>query len=71
MRGACGFPEDLAVIGFDDIEVAGALELTTVRQPLRQTGARGAELLLAAIEGIPSPPVEELAPLFVVQRATT
>ena len=31
-------PEDLAVIGFDDIDVAEVLGLTTVRQPLRETG---------------------------------
>ncbi|MEA2289372.1 MAG: hypothetical protein QOD55_1369 [Solirubrobacteraceae bacterium] len=63
-------PDDLAVIGFDDIEVAELLGLTTVRQPLRQSGARGAGLLLAAIEG-DGRPVEELAPLTVVERRTT
>ena len=56
-------PEDLAVIGFDDIEVAEVLGLTTVHQPLRETGARGVELLLAAIDGIGDEPTEELAPL--------
>jgi DNA-binding LacI/PurR family transcriptional regulator len=64
-------PEDLAVIGFDDIEVAAALELTTVRQPLRETGRRGADLLIAAIQGIEAPRAEELAPLAVIQRGTT
>ena len=34
-------PEDLAVIGFDDIEVAEVLGLTTVHQPLRETGRSG------------------------------
>ena len=34
-------PEDLAVIGFDDIEVAAMLGLSTVRQPLRESGAQG------------------------------
>jgi DNA-binding LacI/PurR family transcriptional regulator len=63
-------PEDVAVIGFDDIEVASLLELTTVRQPLRQSGARGTDLLLAAIEGV-EPPPEALAPLAVIQRRTT
>jgi DNA-binding LacI/PurR family transcriptional regulator len=63
-------PEDLAVIGFDDIDEAAVLGLTTVRQPLRETGARGAELLLSAIEGGENPPVEELAPLAVIERRT-
>lgn len=64
-------PEDLAIIGFDDVEAASALGLTTVRQPLQQTGARGTELLLSAIEALDRPPVQELAPLAVIERRTT
>ena len=64
-------PQDLAVIGFDDIEVAEVLGFTTVHQPLRETGARGVELLLAAIDGIGDEPTEELAPLTVIPRRTT
>ena len=63
-------PADVAVIGFDDIEIAEPLGLTTVRQPLRQSGARGADLLLGAIAGA-SPPARPLAPLEVVARRTT
>ena len=59
------------MIGFDDIEVAATLELTTVRQPLLETGYRGADLLLSTIEGIDSPPEEVLAPLEVIERRTT
>ena len=68
--GGLRVPEDLAVIGFDDIEVAEVLGLTTVRQPLRETGARGVELLLAAIDGLGGEPTEELAPLTVIERRT-
>jgi DNA-binding LacI/PurR family transcriptional regulator len=64
-------PKDLAVIGFDDIEVAAMLGLTTVRQPLRESGARGTELLLSAIDAHDDTPVEELAPLTVIERLTT
>ncbi|HEX2102614.1 MAG TPA: LacI family DNA-binding transcriptional regulator [Solirubrobacteraceae bacterium] len=63
-------PEDVAVIGFDDIEVASLLDLTTVRQPLRQSGARGAELLIAAIEG-DAPRAAPIEPLTVIRRRTT
>ena len=40
-----------SVVGFDDIELAGAIGLTTVHQPLRESGRRGAALLLRALEG--------------------
>ena len=42
-------PEDLAVIGFDDIESADDVGLTTVRQPLEESGRVAVELLLAQI----------------------
>jgi len=61
----------VAVIGFDDIEMAAVIGLTTVRQPLRESGARGAELLLIAIEGGERQPVKELEPLAVIERRTT
>jgi DNA-binding LacI/PurR family transcriptional regulator len=64
-------PQDVAVIGFDDIETASTVGLTTVRQPLRESGARGAELLLMAIEGGGQDPIEELEPLAVIERRTT
>ena len=40
----------LAVIGFDDVDLAEIVGLTTIRQPLREGGALAADLLLAAIE---------------------
>jgi DNA-binding LacI/PurR family transcriptional regulator len=63
-------PGDVAVIGFDDIEVAGLLGLSTVRQPLRESGARGVDLLLGVIGGGPRP-IAALEPLTVVARRTT
>jgi DNA-binding LacI/PurR family transcriptional regulator len=41
-------PEDVSVMGFDDIEFASVAypPLTTIRQPLREMGATAAELLL-------------------------
>jgi DNA-binding LacI/PurR family transcriptional regulator len=44
-------PGELSVIGFDDIEMSAYLGLTTVRQPLYESGRRGAELLLGAVSG--------------------
>ncbi len=40
-------PDDIAIIGFDDIEMAGAVEpkLTTIRQPILKMGSLAIELL--------------------------
>lgn len=44
-------PEDISVAGFDDTLAARTAmpQLTTMRQPLREMGARAVEILLAAI----------------------
>ena len=44
-------PEDVSVVGFDDIQSAALStpSLTTVRQPLMEMGRRGAQLLLERI----------------------
>lgn len=64
-------PHDLSVIGFDDIEIAEYLNLTTIHQPLYDSGQRGLNLLLRAMEGsIDEPPCEEL-PVYLVVRGTT
>ena len=64
-------PDDLSVIGYDDIEAADYVGLTTVRQQLFESGRRGAEVLLAEIGSrSEEPPVVHLAPELVV-RATT
>ena len=44
-------PEDVSVVGFDDIPMAGhrRIDLTTVRQPAREMGRLAAEMVLSAI----------------------
>jgi DNA-binding LacI/PurR family transcriptional regulator len=66
-----GVPDDLSVIGYDDIEAADYVGLTTIRQQLFESGRRGAEILLAEIEGrSPEPAIAQLEPELVA-RATT
>lgn len=64
-------PRELSVIGFDDIDVAEYLGLSTIRQPLFESGSRGVELLLTLLDGVaPTAPLEYL-PLDLIPRATT
>lgn len=44
-------PDELSVIGYDDIELSEYLHLTTMRQKLFDAGAIGAELLLKQLSG--------------------
>ena len=64
-------PGELSVVGFDDIEVAAYVGLTTVRQPLVESGRRGARILLDVLAGRPVAPLRELLPLELVVRSTT
>ncbi|RCG20099.1 LacI family transcriptional regulator [Sphaerisporangium album] len=64
-------PDDVAVAGFDDGELAEALELTTVRQPLEESGRAAMERLLQRLES-PSAPAREIRlDLRLVERRTT
>jgi DNA-binding LacI/PurR family transcriptional regulator len=64
-------PDDLSVVGYDDIEIADYVELTTVRQHLFESGRLGAELLLAEIRArSATPPSIVLAPEVVVRGTT-
>lgn len=64
-------PDDLSIIGYDDIEIAEILELTTVRQLLFESGQRGVELLLEAMETPGLEPVHEVLATELVVRSTT
>ena len=67
-------PEDISVIGFDDIQSAGfqSPALTTIRQPLRKMGLVAAESLLRRISGMGKdvPPVIRVEPQLVVRGTT-
>jgi LacI family transcriptional regulator len=62
-------PDELSVIGFDDVEAAGYTGLTTVAQPLEESGALGAALLLRALAG--DAVESRRLPLAIARRATT
>ncbi len=69
----CGFPVPgrLSVMGFDDIESAALLSLSTVHQPLEQSGAEGARRLCALLRGAKVRPLRQQLPLRIMQRSST
>lgn len=77
-RHGIRIPEDLSLVGFDDIEMARYLEvpLTTVAQPKREIGVAAARILLERIEAghMPGKQWEEkriLLPTTLVVRDST
>src|SRR5260370_5420076 len=66
-------PQDISVVGFDDIQGAAYSNptLTTVRQPLADMGRLAAETLLARIEGTKEYQAEiPIQPELVVRQST-
>jgi LacI family transcriptional regulator len=66
-------PEDISVVGFDDIQGAAFHNpsLTTIRQPLQQMGAVAARILLQRIRGQATfPDVVPIHPELVIREST-
>jgi DNA-binding LacI/PurR family transcriptional regulator len=51
-------PEDIAIVGFDDLPIAtlSDIQLTTIRQPVVSFGAKAVEILIDLIENGINPP---------------
>jgi len=64
-------PEGLSVVGYDDIEVAEYLGLTTIHQPLGESGRRAARMLLAEMDGSRIGPRRQDLPVDLIVRRTT
>ncbi|MGY5764294.1 LacI family DNA-binding transcriptional regulator [Brachybacterium sp. DNPG3] len=66
-------PEDLSVVGFDDIDVTEFLPvpLTTLRQEFGVAAHSGMGLLMQAIDGTRPHHARQLVPLSFVSRSTT
>ena len=63
-------PDDVAVIGFDDLDFADYLGLTTIAQPLRESGRVAAGLLVARINDRTLPTQHVELPLQLIRRNT-
>jgi DNA-binding LacI/PurR family transcriptional regulator len=64
-------PQQLAVIGFDDIDSAEYLDLTTIRQHLDESGKLAVEILLSHIADSSRTPQHVNLPLVLIERQTT
>jgi LacI family transcriptional regulator, galactose operon repressor len=63
-------PDQLAIIGFDDLEMSDYIGLTTVRQPLKESGRVAVELLLARLADCKRPVQHVRLPLTIIKRQT-
>jgi LacI family transcriptional regulator len=67
-------PEDMAIVGYDDIEfaAAAAVPLSSVRQPAQRIGQTAAELLIDETEGGPAHTHRQVvySPELVVRRSS-
>ncbi len=65
-------PEDVAVIGFDDLQLPRVLApaLTTVRIPFAELGRKAAELALRVSQGYSGDPIAETVQLELMHRST-
>ncbi len=66
-------PEDISVMGFDDIPLASYFDppLTTMRQDMPGIGQRAAQLLIRALEASEAAPEHVSAPAELVVRQST
>lgn len=63
-------PKDMAVIGFDDLDLAEYTNLTTIRQHLDESGHLAVDILLAHIADPTRPAQHVKIPLEIIERQT-
>lgn len=64
-------PSDLSIVGYDDLEIAGYLGLTTIRQPLFESGVRGVRMLEQRMADGRGAPIREVLAVELIRRSTT
>jgi DNA-binding LacI/PurR family transcriptional regulator len=64
-------PDDCAVIGFDNLEISSILDISTVNQPLLESGIKGASKMVSLLNGEIAKPHREELSLDVVPRGSS
>ena len=64
-------PDELGVVGFDDIEMAEFVNLTTINQSLEDSGVQAAEMVLQRIKEPNRPARKSLIDLKLTKRSST
>ena len=71
IREGIRVPHDLAMVGFDNSDIARWLDLTSVEQHFETIGRKAVEVLLAEIEGNLTEPVHEEVEAELVVRGSS
>jgi DNA-binding LacI/PurR family transcriptional regulator len=72
-RAGCHIPQDISLMGIDDIELAAYLSppLTTISQSIARMAVSGVEMLLVQLDGTaPEPARLQITPALIVREST-
>lgn len=71
--GGIRIPQDISVIGFDDIPIAqvAGIDLTTIRQPYEQIGVQAVHMLVQRIQDLEVPCCQLTLQCELVKRSST
>jgi DNA-binding LacI/PurR family transcriptional regulator len=64
-------PDELSIVGYDDLDIATYLGLTTIRQPLFESGMEGARILVSQLNGAPRRARRRRLKIELVRRTST
>jgi DNA-binding LacI/PurR family transcriptional regulator len=66
-------PQDVSIVGFDDLEFSEVFDppITSVRQPQREMGRAGMQLVIGMLEGSCDQPDDAVLRHEVVARASS
>lgn len=65
------YPEDVSIVGFDDHEIAGILDLTTIRQPVLDQGRIAAQHLIDSLNNGAGDCTRRDVPTQLIVRSST